>query len=229
MADSMTNLGNRYPATYPGQGEGAFRVLHEDNHVLGVFKPIGIPCQQGREGVATILDLAKAYLKEKYAKPGNVFMGLVHRLDQPVSGVLVLAKTSKGASRLSEQFRERTVTKVYRAWVEGVPKSDADRLVTPAGDGGKEKSLEYRVLERVGNFAKVEVVLGTGRKHQIREQLAGIGHPILGDTLYGAKPRNRGEILLVAKRLTFRHPTNEQQIELILPDEWDLVSLTSKP
>ncbi len=216
---------SHYPPTYPGQGEGAFRVLHEDNHVLGVFKPLGIPCQQGREGVPTILDLGKAYLKEKYGKPGNVFLGLVHRLDQPVSGVLVIAKTSKGASRLSEQFRDRTVVKVYHAWVEGAP-APAQRLERAASAEQQSMSLDYRVLEKVGAFSKVEVVLGTGRKHQIREQLSEIGHPIVGDTLYGAKARNRGEILLVAKRLSFAHPTTKEGIELVLPNEWDLVSFT---
>jgi len=200
-------------------------VLHEDNHVLGVFKPLGIPCQQGREGVPTILDLAKAWLKEKHQKPGNVFVGLVHRLDQPVSGVMVLAKTSKGASRLSEQIRERTVEKVYHAWVEGIP-AKAQRLERAASADSKSMSLDYRVLAQSNGFAKVEVVLGTGRKHQIREQLSEIGHPIVGDTLYGAKPRRRGEILLVAKRFSFDHPTSKERIELVLPDEWDLVSLT---
>ncbi len=210
---------------YPGEGANGFRVLHEDNHVLGVFKPQGIPCQQGREGVPTILDLAKAHLKEKHHKPGNVFLGLVHRLDQPVSGVLVIAKTSKGASRLSEQFRDRTVEKVYHAWVEGSP-AHGQRLERAASEESKSMSLDYRVLKQAGDLAKVEVVLGTGRKHQIREQLSEIGHPIVGDTLYGAKPRRRGEILLVAKRLSFDHPTTKTRIELVLPDEWDLVSLT---
>lgn len=202
----------------------AFQVLYEDNHLLGVFKPIGVPCQQAQPGVATILDIAKQYLIEKYQKPGNAFVGLIHRLDQPVSGVLLLAKTSKGASRLSEQFRTRSVEKVYRAWVQGVPPKPAGSLVREATADEKSMSLEYRVLQKKTQHSLLEITLGTGRKHQIRQQLAEAGFPIVGDTLYGAKPHKRGEIMLVAYRLEYDHPTQKNRLTLELPNELDMVS-----
>ncbi len=219
-------MGHRQVTAYPGHGESAFRVLYEDNHVIGVFKPIGIPCQQGRDGIPTILDITKAHLKEKYNKPGNVFVGLVHRLDQPVSGVLLLAKTSKGASRLSEQFRTRSVEKTYRAWVQGVPSVIQQKLEREALGGEKSMSLTFSVHKKKAAHALIEIALGTGRKHQIREQMAEFGHPIVGDVRFGAKPMNRGEILLVSRRLEFDHPTQKTRLVLELPDELDLVTLT---
>lgn len=217
---------DRQVTAYPGHGEGAFRVLYEDNHVIGVFKPIGIPCQQGRDGVPTILDITKGYLKEKYQKPGNVFVGLIHRLDQPVSGVLILAKTSKGASRLSEQFRSRTVEKSYRAWVQGVPSVLQQKLEREAAGTDKAMSLSFKVLKKKSAHTLIEIALGTGRKHQIREQMAEFGHPIVGDTRYGAKPLIRGEILLVSRRLEFDQPTLKTRVVVELPDALDLVMLT---
>lgn len=217
-------------------------VLYEDNHCLAVDKPAGLLTQGDATGEPCALDEARAYLKERYAKPGNVFVGLVHRLDRPTSGVLLLARTSKGAARLSEQFREGTVEKVYWAVVEGRPAADegewADTLwkdtrtnvvsVVPAGTpGGLPAALGYRVLGRRADASLLELRPRTGRSHQIRVQLAARGLPILGDRKYGAsstvlaldgKPR----VALHARSLRFSHPTRPEAIEVTssVPADW---------
>jgi 23S rRNA pseudouridine1911/1915/1917 synthase len=210
------------------------RVLHEDNHLLAVYKPAGMPTQAGRQGEPCLLDVAREYVRERYDKPGRVFLGLVHRLDRPVAGVVVLARTSKAASRLSQQFRARTVTKRYRALVGGCPEPAEHTLVhhvelrpdgravlhdAPGGDR-KEARLRYRVL-RAGSPSLLEVELGTGRKHQIRMQLARHGHPIVGDARYGSTiPFTTSAIALVAWRLELTHPTQpDLRVVLAVPDE----------
>jgi 23S rRNA pseudouridine1911/1915/1917 synthase len=209
------------------------QVLHEDNHLLAVYKPAGMPTQAGHAGEPCLLDVAREYLRERYHKPGRVFLGLVHRLDRPVAGVVVLARTSKAASRLSQQFRSRTVTKIYRALVSGRPEPAEHTLVHhvelrpdgravlhdgPGGDR-KEARLRYRVL-RAGSPSLLEVELGTGRKHQIRMQLARQGHPIVGDARYGSTvPFTAGAIALVAWRLEVVHPTQpDRRVEITVPD-----------
>lgn len=206
--------------------ESVLRVLYEDNHVIAVVKPARVPIQGDISGDSSLLELVKAYLKAKYEKPGNVFLGLVHRLDRPVSGVVVFAKTSKAASRLSESFRTRDVEKVYQAWVEGSVKgqgqlkhflkSEEGRPVEVRAnsfEGAKEAILNYRVLETGSEKSLLEITLLTGRKHQIRAQLGIIGHAILGDKKYGSKFKFReGEIALTAVRLKFPHPTKEESI-----------------
>lgn len=217
-------------------------VLCEDNHCLAVNKPAGLLAQGDETGEPSLVDLARDYLKAKYAKPGNVFVGLVHRLDRPTSGVVLLARTSKGADRLSAQFREGTVRKVYRAVVEGGPADDegewADRLakdearnvvrVVVAGDPeGRDAHVAYRVLERHGATATVELIPTTGRGHQLRVQLASRGMPIVGDRKYGARSTllardGRPRVALHAFELTFRHPTRPESLTVTapMPADW---------
>ena len=217
----------------------ALHVIHEDNHLLAVTKPAGLLVQGDRTGDVTLLALAKAYLKQKYAKPGNVFLALVHRLDRPVSGVVLLARTSKAASRLSRQFRERTVGKRYQAVVEGIPSAGSRELVAHlAGSGdargvtraarepfpdSREARLVYTVTERAANQALLAIEPMTGRRHQIRAQLALIGCPVLGDVKYGAaRPFADRSIALHASRLEVTHPIGSELVvlEASLPPGW---------
>ncbi|WP_152051040.1 RluA family pseudouridine synthase [Tautonia marina] len=213
-------------------------VLYEDNHCLALNKPAGMPTQGDESGSESLVDWAREDLRVRYQKPGNVFVGLVHRLDRPVSGVVLLGKTSKGASRLSAQFREGTVEKVYWAIVEGGPKEEAgtwtDRLVKDesrnvvrVGAAGKDAVLAYRVLERWRGRSWLEVRPVSGRSHQIRVQLASRRLPIVGDLKYGASgrlPANDGghRIALHARSLRFRHPTSaaETQVVAPVPSDW---------
>lgn len=215
----------------------ALRIQFEDNHCLAVWKPAGVPTThyQGRE--ETLDRQAKAYLKAKYQKPGNVFLGVVHRLDKPVSGVVLFARTSKAAARLAEQFREGTAEKVYWAVVEGVPEAregtlldhlapgEGARRVVVAAEGAvgaRRAELEYRVLRSAGGLSLLEVRPRTGRKHQIRVQLAHAGWPIYGDTRYGARSRFGLAIALHARNLTVRHPVRSEPLRLTAepPAEW---------
>ena len=185
-------------------------VLFEDNHLLVIHKPAGILSQPGPAGQEDILNQSKEYIREKYHKPGNVFLGLVHRLDYGVSGVMVFARTSKAASRLSEQFRERSVEKKYEAIVSGVVREEtgvlSGKLIKdkearraeigdddPEGEG-EDARLTYKVVDRGEIRSKghrsaisvLEIQLETGKFHQIRAQLAAAGHPIVGDAKYGS-------------------------------------------
>jgi 23S rRNA pseudouridine1911/1915/1917 synthase len=210
-------------------------VLYEDNHVIVVVKPAEVLVQGDASGQPTLMDAVKLWLAKKYHKPGNVFLGLVQRLDRPVAGVMVFARTSKAASRLSEQIRSRTIEKIYHALVEGdvAPESqrlvhwlsEADGFVTahdaPAPDR-KEARLGLRVLRRDRTATLVEIDLETGRKHQIRVQLARAGHPVVGDSRYGARlPWPKPGIALVAHRLRFRHPTQDRELAFELPAALD--------
>lgn len=214
-------------------------VLYEDNHLLVVNKPAGLATVGVRPEDASLAKAAKAYLKRRYAKPGNVFLGVVSRLDAPVSGVVVLARTSKAAARLSEQFRSRDVSKVYWAIVAGgveppsgecvhwVRKDDARQrmVVVPAGTaGGQEARLRYRRLRPVARGTLVEVELLTGRKHQIRVQLAAQGWPIVGDKKYGSREPFPQGIALHSRRLTLRHPTRGEILtfEAPPPTAWEI-------
>ena len=206
-------------------------VLYEDNHLLAVRKPAGLLVQGDATGDETLLDLARAYLKRKYAKPGNVYVGLVHRLDRPVSGVVLLARTSKAASRLSAQFRAGTPVKRYLAVVEGRLPDTAGELVahlaahgddqgvtraaaTPF-DGSREARLRYRVVGVAADRSLVNVDLLTGRRHQIRAQFALAGHPVWGDQKYGSRHALVGRIALHAERLEVTHPTSGQPVVLV--------------
>lgn len=212
---------------------GGWQVLFEDNHCLAVLKPAGMLTAGDSTGDLSLLDAAREYIREKYQKPGQVFLGLVHRLDRPVSGVVLFARTSKGAARLSAQFREGTIQKVYHALVSGsgiatagvcrdwLLKDSAANTVTrvaPETPGAREAVLRFRRLETGRDCARVEVELVTGRSHQIRVQLAGLGHPILGDTKYGGRSGGRGTINLHAAALTFQHPTLKTRLTVTAPD-----------
>lgn len=206
-------------------------VIHEDNHLLAVHKPAGLLVQGDRSGDPTLLDVAREYLRERYAKPGNIYVGLVHRLDRNVSGVVLLARTSKAAGRLSARFREGEVAKTYLAVSAGDPPAprgelrhwlagQGDRLgVTRAATApfadAKEALLRYRVLEEQGGCTLLEVSPVTGRRHQIRAQLALAGCPLLGDVKYGADVRLPGRrIALHALRLVLTHPVGGADLEL---------------
>jgi 23S rRNA pseudouridine1911/1915/1917 synthase len=219
-------------APQPSQPERpALRVLYEDNHLLGVFKPGGILVQGDRTRDVTLLDMAKAYIKEKYGKPGNVYLGLVHRLDRPVSGVVLYARTSKAASRLTAEFAGRRVEKVYFAVVLGAPSEDGGDLVSYIervrlrariapleADGAKEAVLSYRVLARRAGFALLEIRPRTGRHHQVRLQLAEMGHPVVGDIKYGAPGVLEDRtIALHAGVLVVKHPTKDEYVRLAAP------------
>jgi 23S rRNA pseudouridine1911/1915/1917 synthase len=212
-------------------------VLYEDNHLLAVWKPAGLATMGAVAGTPTLLTAAKQYIKLRYSKPGNVYLGVVSRLDSPVTGVVLLARTSKAARRLTEQFRSREVEKIYWALVEGGVEPPADsmtqwivhddqaqrmRIVGPAVAGAQEARLSYRRLRSLASGSLVEVELGTGRKHQIRAQLADRGHPILGDRKYGSRKEFQSGIALHARRLAFSHPTTGERIELVahVPASW---------
>jgi 23S rRNA pseudouridine1911/1915/1917 synthase len=206
------------------------RVLYEDNHLLGLAKPAGLLSQGGPAGVVALTDLIDAYRHEAEGKPGRAYVGLVHRLDRNVSGAMVVAKTSKAAARLSAAFRERpaALVKLYLAWVEGVPAAPVGELVhrlrreggvtRPAADGdgdGREARLRYRVVGRGRRCARMEVRLHTGLPHQIRAQLALLGHPLRGDRKYGGGPWRRPA--LHAVRLTVPHPVDGAPVTLEAP------------
>lgn len=219
-------------------------VLYEDNHLLGVLKPGGLLVQGDRSGDESALELCKAYIKKKYNKPGNVFLGLVHRIDRPVSGVVVFARTSKAASRLAKEFHDRKVSKVYLAVVIGRVEKEVgeiesyverahkrSRPATESSPRAKKARLNYRVLERRRDMTLVEVLPSTGRHHQIRLQLSGEGHPIVGDLKYGARePLADKTIALHAARLTFSHPVENKSVTLASPPPdgypWRLFGVT---
>jgi 23S rRNA pseudouridine1911/1915/1917 synthase len=213
-------------------------VIYEDNHLLAVNKPAGLPTMGTPGDRPTLLTLAKQYVKDRYRKPGNVYLGVMSRLDAPVTGVVLLARTSKAAARLTEQFRTHTVEKTYWAVVEGVLDSPTGNLVDwlghddrhrrmhivgPTSPGARMARLSYRclgVLKQHG--AWLEVVLETGRKHQIRLQLSHQGHPIIGDRKYGSRIMFPHGIALHARRLVISHPTTAARLEFEAPppDAW---------
>jgi 23S rRNA pseudouridine1911/1915/1917 synthase len=210
-------------------------VLHEDNHLIAVYKPAGWLSQGDRTGDPSLMDWVKSWLARTYHKPGQVFLGLLHRLDRPVCGVIVFARTSKAASRMSRLFRERRVEKIYRAALQGRIQPPAGRLVhhiAPALEetgpvlvyeqpaaASKPAALQYRTLTSSPRGCVVEVQLETGRKHQIRAQFAQVGHPILGDRRYGAtRPFAGSGIGLAAVQLSFEHPVTKQHVTIVLPE-----------
>ena len=212
-------------------------ILFEDNHCLAIAKPAGVPSAHfvGRE--ETLDRAAKAYLKDKYKKPGNVFLGVVHRLDKPVSGVLLFARTSKAAARLSEQFRQGSVEKVYWAVVEGGFTRAAGSLedwlrkdeqagrvevVSPQAPGARQALLHYQRKSGHGGLTWLEVRPQTGRTHQLRVQLARHGTPIYGDAKYGGVHTFGNAVGLHARSLTFLHPVRNEPVTLTaeLPRAW---------
>ena len=195
--------------------EHPLEVLYCDNHVFAAIKPAGVLSQGDVTGDCSILDISKAWIKHRYNKPGNVFLGLVHRLDRPVCGVMVFGRTSKGAARLSESFRARIVNKTYLALVEGVLHGGSELRNTL---DGKECSLTFRCLAQRNGQSLLEVHPTTGRKHQIRRQLALAGYPIVGDWRYGSSSKLHGRrIGLHAHSLTIPHPTTGESLSLTAP------------
>lgn len=208
-------------------------VIYEDNHIIVVEKPAGVPTQADISGENDMQSIIKQYIKEKYNKPGNVFVGIVHRLDRNVGGVMVFAKTSKGASRLSEQIRERCFHKRYIAIVDGILAKDHDTfedyllkdekqnkvsVVNKDTRGAKYAKLDYKIIKKSSNRTMVSINLYTGRAHQIRVQFASRGHALIGDIKYGKIKSNA--ILLWAYEIEFKHPVKDEILKFtLLPDE----------
>jgi len=224
------------------------KILYEDNHIIAVVKPAGVLTQGDRTSDENLMDIVKDYLKEKYKKPGNVFLGLVHRLDKPVQGIVLFGKTSKGASRLSEQFRNHTIQKTYHAIVagklekqkgelkekvnkiaffaEGFTNKSDEELLAEIKKATKTRTAElsWEVVKSNDKYSLLKVLPKTGRFHQIRIQLANMGHPILGDAKYGSKsPLPNRNIALAATAISFMTATGDNTInlEIPLPEGWD--------
>ena len=213
-------------------------ILHEDNHIIVVMKPQGLASCGDESGDDNMLEQVRRYVKETYNKPGNVYIGLVHRLDRPTGGVMVFAKTSKAASRLAEQMRNGDFEKKYLAVLVGTPKEPKGTLVnylkknpvnnmvyicTQTTDGAKMASLDYRVLEEKGGYCLADIKLHTGRTHQIRVQMAGISHPVYGDMRYGGESAKKGNLALWAYSLTFTHPVTKERLRFMLEPPADSV------
>ena len=220
------------------------KIIFEDNHLLVVEKPVNILSQGDDTNDKDMVNLLKNYVKEKYNKPGNVFIGLVHRLDRPVGGVMVFAKTSKAASRLSEQVRNKSFKKTYRAVIHGTMNKKEDTLkdylyknkktnmvsvVNKNHKEAKNAELDYETLQSKNNFSLVQIDLKTGRPHQIRVQFASRKHPLFGDQRYGQDVNKVGQqIALWSYKIEITHPTTKEKMEFICepPKEypWDLFS-----
>lgn len=220
------------------------KVIYEDNHLLVVEKPVNILSQGDDTNDKDMVNLLKNYVKEKYNKPGNVFIGLVHRLDRPVGGVMVFAKTSKAASRLSEQVRNKSFKKTYRAVIHGTMNKKEDTLkdylyknkktnmvsvVNKNHKEAKNAELDYETLQSKNNCSLVQIDLKTGRPHQIRVQFASRKHPLFGDQRYGQDVNKVGQqIALWSYKIEITHPTTKEKMEFICepPKEypWDLFS-----
>lgn len=212
-------------------------ILYEDNHLIAVNKPWGALVQADRSGDATLADGVREYIRREYAKPGRVFLGTIHRLDRPTSGVVLFAKTGKGLSRMNAAFREGRVSKTYWAVVDAPPPQDSGELVhylrkdqrrnksyvtDEAAPGARKATLSYRLLASSDRYHLLEVEIGTGRHHQIRSQLWAIGCHVKGDLKYGAARSNpEGGIHLHARGLAFPHPVREERIQIVAPPPQD--------
>ena len=206
-------------------------IIYEDNHLLVVEKPINVPVQADKSGDEDLLTMLKKYLKEKYNKPGDVYLGLVHRLDRPVGGVMVFAKTSKAASRLSKQVQKHEFKKIYMAVIEGKVsesgtfkdklKKDEKANITRVSEDGKEAELSYNLIGFVNNLSLVRISLKTGRSHQIRVQFASRKIPLYGDQKYNPNAV-KDQIALFASKLEFKHPITKEvmSFELPLPERY---------
>lgn len=215
------------------------QILYEDNHLIAINKRPGDIVQGDKTGDLPLSEVVKQYIKEKYNKPGNVYLGVAHRLDRPTSGIVVFAKTSKALPRLNKLFADKEAKKTYWAVVKNMPnkqqdtlthwmkrntkqnKSYANRKEVPES---KKAILEYRVIKKLDNFYLLEVDLKTGRHHQIRSQLTAIGSPIKGDLKYGFDRSNKdGSIHLHARSLSFIHPVKKEILEILAPPPHDVI------
>ncbi|MBR7186707.1 MAG: RluA family pseudouridine synthase [Clostridia bacterium] len=205
-------------------------ILYEDNHILVALKEQNLASCPDESGDDNLLDLLKEYIRVKYEKKGNVFLGLVHRLDRPTGGVMVFAKTSKAAARLTEQMKSGDFDKRYLAVLNGVPHEQSGRLTnylkkntvnntvylsTQGTDGAKLAVLDYWILEQKGEYALADIKLHTGRSHQIRVQMAGIAHPVFGDMRYGGERAQKGKLALWAYSLSFTHPVLKERMRFM--------------
>lgn len=228
-------------------GTPKIRIIYEDNHLLVVEKPVNILSQGDETGDIDLLTILKEDIKKRYNKPGNVYLGLVHRLDRPVGGVMVFARTSKAASRLSDQIRRRSFNKTYLAVIRGVPNKKEGRLVdylwkdkkTNTVHGSKnpkentmEAILDYEVLDSAGEMSLVKIKLHTGRPHQIRVQFSLAGFPLFGDQKYGKDVNEIGQqIALWSTEIALEHPTKKEKMSFkCIPPKnypWDLFQIRS--
>lgn len=215
------------------------QILHEDNHIIVVNKRVGDIVQGDKTGDKPLSEVIKEYLKEKYNKPGEVFLGVVHRLDRPTSGIVVFARTSKALTRLNEMFSNRETQKTYWAIVKNRPENTEATLVhylkrneknntskahLKEVPESKKASLEYKIIKELDNYFVLEINLHSGRHHQIRAQLAAIGCPIKGDLKYGFDRSNSdGGIHLHARKLVFIHPVSKENIEIVAPTPNDAI------
>lgn len=215
------------------------QILHEDNHIIVVNKRVGDIVQGDKTGDKPLSEVVKEYIKEKYNKPGEVFLGVVHRLDRPTTGIVVFARTSKALTRLNELFANRETQKTYWAIVKNKPEKEQDTLVhflkrneknntskahSKEVTESKKASLDYKIIKTLDNYFALEINLHTGRHHQIRAQLAAIGCPIKGDLKYGFDRSNPdGGIHLHARKLVFVHPVSKEVLEIIAPTPKDTI------
>jgi len=215
------------------------KVLYEDNHIIVVIKEPNIPSQSDKTGDVDMLTMVKNYVKEKYNKPGEVYIGLVHRLDRPVGGLMVFARTSKAASRLSEQVRNKTFKKKYLAVVDGIfdekngtlidylykdERNNISKVVPETKKNAKMAKLDYEVLnyDNKRDLSLVKIDLHTGRHHQIRVQMAHAGHSLFGDQKYGTRGKGK-QIRLWAYEIEFEHPTTKEQLKFTDYPDWTMV------
>ena len=215
------------------------QILHEDNHIIVINKRVGDIVQGDKTGDKPLSDIVKEYIKEKYNKPGDVFLGVVHRLDRPTTGIVVFARTSKALERLNKMFSERETQKTYWAVVKNRPTKNEDNLVhflvrneknntskahLKEVPNSKKASLDYTIIKELNNYFALEINLHTGRHHQIRAQLSAIGCPIKGDLKYGFDRSNPdGGIHLHARKLSFIHPVTKEKMSLVAPTPSDAI------
>jgi 23S rRNA pseudouridine1911/1915/1917 synthase len=215
------------------------QVLFEDNHIIIINKRAGDITQGDKTGDKPLSDVVKEYVKDKYNKPGAVFIGTVHRLDRPTSGIVIFARTSKALERLNKMLRDKTINKTYWALVKNKPKKENDTLIDflkkdtkknksfvykKEIEGSKKATLHYKIIKKLDNYSLLEIALETGRHHQIRTQLSYIGSPIKGDLKYGFDRSNKdGSISLHARKIEFIHPVSKEQISVLAPTPNDVI------
>ena len=215
------------------------QILHEDNHIIAINKRVGDIVQGDKTGDKPLSDIVKEYIKEKYNKPGEVFLGVVHRLDRPTTGIVIFARTSKALTRLNELFKNRETQKTYWAIVKSKPskttetlthylkrneKNNTSKAHTNEVPDSKIASLDYTIIQELTHYFALEINLHTGRHHQIRTQLSAIGCPIKGDLKYGFDRSNPdGGIHLHARKLVFTHPVTKEQLSITAPTPEDVI------